>query len=93
MKVRILRFSPHQNAKVIAILMAVSSLIFAVPMMVITGIFAPKEAGFPFTMTILIPFFYLIFGYISVAISCLVYNLLAKYTGGIEFENQHIDEV
>jgi len=32
MKKQIVRFSPHQNAKVSAILMAVGSLVFLVPM-------------------------------------------------------------
>ena len=91
MKARVLRFSPHQNAKVFAVLMAVSSLVFVVPLMAIAGMFAPKGAGFPLMMTILMPLIYLVFGYISVVIGCWVYNLLAQYTGGIEFETQPVE--
>jgi hypothetical protein len=32
MKIQIARFSPHQNAKVFAVLMAIASLLFGVPM-------------------------------------------------------------
>jgi hypothetical protein len=32
------------------------------------------------------PLIYLIFGYIFVAISSLIYNFLANYIGGVEFE-------
>ena len=33
-----------------------------------------------------IPFIYAIFGFIFVAIGCLIYNLVAHYVGGIEVE-------
>jgi len=37
------------------------------------------------------PFIYLIFGYISVAIGCALYNVMFKYIGGFEFEARERD--
>lgn len=91
MKTRVQRFSPHQNAKVFAVLMAVSSLVFVVPFTLLASAFAPKGSGFPAFIVLLFPVIYLVFGYISVAIGCWVYNLLAKFTGGIEFEAQSVE--
>ena len=91
MKTRISNLSPHQNGKVLAILMAVSSLIFVVPFMLIAGAMGPKGSGFPLFMVLLFPIFYLVFGYISIAVGCWVYNVLAKFTGGIEFEAQSVE--
>ncbi len=31
------------------------------------------------------PLFYLVFGYIMVAVGCSFYNLMVPYVGGIEF--------
>lgn len=91
MKIRVQRFSPHQNAKVFAVLTAVTSLVFVVPFMLFASAVGPKDSGFPIFMVLLFPVFYLVFGYISVVIGCWVYNLLAKFTGGIEFESQSVE--
>jgi uncharacterized membrane protein len=88
MKVQIKRFSLHQNAKVAAVLMAVSSLIFFIPFMLI-ALFAPQETekGFGHSiMSLFFPIFYLVFGYIMMIISLAIYNFLSKYIGGIEYE-------
>lgn len=92
MKTQILRFSPHQNAKVVAILMAVSSLIFVLPMSLMFFLVAPQIPGaeenmeFPKFVFLLFPFMYLVFGYVSVAIGALFYNFLTRFIGGLEFE-------
>jgi len=92
MKKQISRLSPHQNGKVFGVLMAVSSLIFLLPLFIIMSLAMPQAdqygnpVNFPTFMMLLMPLFYLIFGYISVAIGCFIYNFLVKYIGGIEFE-------
>ena len=91
MKTRVHRFSPHQNAKVFAVLMAISSLIFVIPFMLFANFMAPQGSGFPAFMVLAFPVIYLVFGYIFVAIGCWVYNLLAQFTGGIEFETQAVE--
>jgi len=92
MKTRIQKFSPHQNAKVFAVLMAVTSLIFVVPFMLLFSAMSPGMKALPVSSMLIIPIVYLIFGYISVVIGCWVYNLLAKFTGGIEFEAHSIEQ-
>lgn len=89
MKQQIARFSPHQNAKVAAILMAASSLLFVVPIALVFSFTMPSQARPPMiTMFLIMPVMYLVIGYIAIGLSCLIYNLLARYIGGIEFESE-----
>jgi hypothetical protein len=91
MKTRVQRLSPHQNGKVFAVMSAVGSLVFVVPFMLIAGAMAPKDANFPVFVALLFPLFYLVFGYVFVVAGCWLYNLLARFTGGIEFEAQSVE--
>lgn len=88
MKMQITRLSPHQNGKVFGVLAAISSLILMVPFFLIFAATMPSAApGTPPAFTfLLIPVAYLVFGYLSVAVGCLIYNLLFRAVGGIEFE-------
>lgn len=88
MKQQILRFSPHQNAKVFAVLMALGSLVFVVPFMLFAGMMTPEGMGPPMFVFVLFPVFYLVFGYVMVAVGCVIYNFMVRYIGGIEFESQ-----
>jgi hypothetical protein len=91
MKQQIARFSPHQNGKVFAVLMAVGALVFVVPFMLIAFLSAPAEAKPPMLFFLAMPIIYLVMGYISVAIGCAIYNALFKHIGGIEFESRGVD--
>ena len=91
MKKQIERLSPHQNAKVFAVLMALGSLLFVVPIMLIGSLVAPKGMGPPFFMAVLFPIFYLVIGYVTVTIGCALYNFMYQYIGGIEFESDQRD--
>ena len=86
MKQQISRLSPHQNGKVFAVLMTVTSLIFLVPMFLIASAFMPEGKGMPVLMMVLLPAIYLVVGYLGTALACAIYNLVAKVIGGIEFE-------
>ena len=95
MKNQIARLSPHQNGKVFAVLMALSSLLFVVPMAIAfsfipAGVDAHGNpiAQPPVTMLLLFPIFYLVMGYIMVAMGCVFYNFMFKYIGGIEYESK-----
>jgi hypothetical protein len=91
MKQQIARFSPHQNGKVFAILMAVSSLVFFVPFSLFAFAAAPAEARPSLLFFLGMPILYLVMGYVTVAIGCALYNVLYKHIGGIEFEARGID--
>jgi len=91
MKTRIEKLSLHQNGKVMAVLMAVSSLVFVLPFMLIATAAAPRGSGFPLGMVIALPVLYLVLGYLFVVIGCWFYNLVVRYTGGLEFESRDVD--
>jgi hypothetical protein len=92
MKKQISRFSPHQNAKVFGILMAVGSLVFVLPFFSIAMLFGPdvdqhgNPVNFPKFMLILFPILYLVVGYLMTVIGCALYNFFFRYIGGIEYE-------
>lgn len=99
MKVQVKGFSTHQTAKVFAILMAVTSLIFVVPFSLVT-LLAPSavdangnEVSFSAfsLMFIIMPIFQGVMGYIMVRFGLWVYNKLTPHMGGIEFEFEQID--
>ena len=92
MKVQIQRLSPHQNGKVVAVLMVVVSLPLFVLMALLMWFGGPQVSqhgtapAFPIFMFVVLPFFYLIFGYITVAIVCAIYNFFFSFIGGFEFD-------
>lgn len=89
MKVQVRRLSPHQNAKVFAVMMALSSLIFLVPMAIIMALLPgeAQEGQPPLILFILFPLIYLVMGYIMMVIGALLYNVVVKYIGGFEYES------
>jgi Na+/phosphate symporter len=104
MKKQITRLSPHQNGKIAAVIMAIISVIFMLPFVGIMTLFSsmmPQDMGaqaphFPMFSPILLfiigPVFYLIIGYISAAVFCLLYNVLVPMLGGFEFELENQEE-
>ena len=86
MSQQVARLSPHQNGKVFAVLMAVTSLIFILPFFVFFGLIGMGGNRPPVLTMLIMPVLYLVFGYITVAIGCAIYNFMYRYIGGIEFE-------
>ena len=93
MKTQIKRMSPHQNGKVFGVLMAATSLVFLIPMLLVMVAAMremDQEMGFfsagPAVIFVVFPVLYLVFGYVFIAIGCMVYNTIAKFVGGIEFD-------
>jgi hypothetical protein len=90
---RITYFGPHKTALSVALVFAISSLLFLFPMMIMFSLMPmtdpqgnPVNASFPANMFIIMPIFYFIFGYIFIALGAWLYNKVSKYTGGIEIE-------
>ena len=88
MKQQIARLSPHQNAKVAAVVWAVISLIIVVPLALIPLLVSPQAHGSPFAgyFFLIMPVVYLVFGYIFTVFACWIYNFLVQYIGGFEYE-------
>ena len=83
MKKQIINVSPFQTAKVLALLYFLMSLPF-IGFMAIAFSFSPAPKP-PLAVLIVFPFFYLIFGFIFTVIGAWVYNIAAKWVGGIEY--------
>lgn len=98
MKVQIRRLSPHQNGKVAAVLMLVITLPLFVLMALAIWYGGPQvdqqggPAAFSIFLFLVLPFFYLIFGYITVALVCAIYNGLFGLIGGFEFDVSEQDD-
>lgn len=98
MKTQIKRLSPHQNGKVFGVICALGSLVFIVPMMFFTGLmgasggFGMHGMGMGMGMFLLFPLGYLVLGYLSVALGCIVYNFAFGFLGGIEYEAVEVDD-
>ncbi len=88
MKKRLQHIAPLQLGIVLATLHGALSLI-AVPPLILFYLFAPKSGtgSLPggILFIILIPIMYAVAGFIGGIITAAVYNLIAKWTGGIEF--------
>jgi hypothetical protein len=84
---RLSRIAPWQAGKLFAVIYFFGSLLFVLPMLVITTI-APMPAGpgpkFSPGMLIFFPFLYALAGLIFVPLGCWIYNVAAKLVGGLE---------
>lgn len=88
---QITRFGVGQTAKVCAVLYFVVSLVILVPIalfMAVAGSASamPMPFGGGWVVLLVLPFVYAIVGFVGVALSCLLYNLVASRVGGIEME-------
>ena len=83
MKKQIKHFSVLQTSKVLAILYGVIAIIF-VPFLLIPAL-VNGNGGPMVIFSLAAPLLYAIIGFIFTALFCWIYNILAKYVGGIEF--------
>ncbi|MBB3103536.1 hypothetical protein [Azomonas macrocytogenes] len=67
--------------------MAIVAVIFAVPFFLWLSYLDPEHSP-PRILIMLLPLIYLIFGYVSVIVSCFCYNFMARFIGGIEYETK-----
>ena len=85
MKKQITRFSPLQTAKVLALLYFIFSLAFSPFILVPLSLGPTPVPEFPIWLFIFMPLMYLVFGFILTLLAAWIYNLVARWTGGIEF--------
>lgn len=93
MKKQITHISPLQTAKVFAALSLFGSLPFLllmiVPMMTMASAERPP---FPMGFMLLAPLFYAVVTFIVTLVGAWIYNLVAKYLGGIEFTSIEVSQ-
>ena len=90
MKKQLTHISPLKAGIVLGVLYGLLGLIF-VPILLLWVVVGAKTGGAPAAFggaffAILFPVFYAIAGFIGGIIAAAVYNLVAKWTGGLEFE-------
>ena len=100
---RIKKISPLQLGKMLAVLYGLISLII-VPFFLLFSVIgavagvsqhgsagpAALGAGFGIVMAIALPIFYAAFGFIGGVIGGYLYNLVARWIGGIEIEIEQV---
>ena len=91
MRKRITRIAPVQLGKVSAVLYAIFSIPFAV-IMAIAAAFSPAQNAMPIGFALAIPVIYIVGGFVFMALTAWIYNLVAKWTGGIEFETIEVTD-
>jgi len=84
MKKRLKHISPLQFGIVLCAFYGAISLIL-VPLFFLVAAFGPHRAGLGSVFVILIPIFYAAMGFVFGIIAAAIYNLIAGWTGGIEF--------
>jgi hypothetical protein len=99
MKKRLTYISPLKLGIVLGIIYGIMSLIFAVPFFLIFSMIGaasarPGAPALPVIFTgvfvIFLPIIYAVLGFIGGVIAAFIYNLVAKWTGGIEFATQEV---
>jgi hypothetical protein len=84
---RLSRIAPWQAGKLFALIYFFLSLLFVIPMFLVTAIVPiPPGPGPKFSPGLLIffPFLYALAGLIFVPLGCWMYNVAAKLVGGLQ---------
>lgn len=92
MRKRITRIAPFQLGKVTAVLYALLSI----PLVLIMALGSrlnPSAEAMPLWFIVVIPVIYIVIGFMFTAFFAWIYNVVAKWTGGIEFESVEVTDV
>ena len=82
MELKIKRIAPVQLGKVLAVVYAFFSIIFFL-FMLISTIATPEGKGPGLLFTFILPVLYIVLGFIGGITVAIIYNLSAKWVGGI----------
>lgn len=85
---KITAISPHKAALTLSLTIAALTLLIVAPIMIYIRLSPGHETNIPLIVSIVVPFIYLISTYILVFIGALLFNLMAKLTGGISMTVQ-----
>jgi hypothetical protein len=89
MKKQLAHISIHQTSKVIAYIYFLLSLIILIPVAAFVLFYTQESAQAVFLF--ILPFFYLVCGYLATALFCFFYNKIAGMAGGIEFTLTNVE--
>ena len=89
MRQRISRIAPLQLGKVFAVIYAIFSIPIAI-IMAIAAVFGPSTNAPSWGLIILIPICYVVFGFLFMALAAWIYNVVAGWTGGVEFVSEEM---
>jgi hypothetical protein len=93
--VRIRRFGVIRTSNVAAVIYFILTAIFVIPFTLLaaaTPMTFTDRLGrtvsfeLPWVLLLFVPFLYAGIGWLFTALACLIYNLAARWTGGVEFE-------
>ena len=91
-------FGVLQTSKLIAVLYLMIFAVIGIPVGVVAIMLVPGKLGvLELALVILIPLVYGLLGFVIAAISCALYNVAAKWVGGIAIDigpagpDQHVE--
>lgn len=87
---RIKKFSVYQTARVVGMITLLLTAIIIIPIGLLISLTGSGSAmGFPYEgglIIVLVPLLYAVISFIVTALSCLIYNMVSGWVGGIELE-------
>ena len=93
---RIKKVGVFQTSKVAAVIYFLLAAVFMIPFGLFTSFAGGDEIpGIPFgggLFFIFLPILYGLMGFVMTAVTCLIYNLVSNWTGGIEVEFENNEE-
>ena len=99
MKKRLTNVSPLKLGITLAVIYGIMSLVFLVPLFLIFSVIGAASARtsvhalpviFTGVFVIFLPVIYAALGFIGGVIAAFIYNIVAKWTGGVEFTTEEV---
>lgn len=100
MKKRLTNVNPLKLGITLGVIYDIMSLIFLVPFFLIVSLIGAASAArgggpalpalFTGVFVIFMPIIYAVVGFIGGVIAAFIYNLVAKWTGGVEFTTEEV---
>ena len=89
---QITRISIRQTSKVVAVMYGIFGFVYT-PFLLFSEVESPPEEQIGLWIWILLPVMLAAFMYLATAVSCAIYNGVAKRVGGIEFTMDSTEDI
>jgi hypothetical protein len=99
MKRRLANVNPLKLGITLAVIYGIMSLVFMVPIFLVMSLVGAASARtgpqalpviFSGVFVIFLPIIYAVLGFIGGVIAAFIYNMVAKWTGGVEFTTEEV---